>query len=288
MVDKHYVNSTEWELVDMWRNVSRSEYDDNEWYSLIKFTFTFHRKPSYFVTTMILPCIILISIVAFSYFLPPGSGERMGVIITVLLAFAVFLEIVSSSLPQNSNSTSITSLYILASMSECAFSFLVTCIVIRLLHKGTKSSPPAPPPQWLRKYVRRRQISEKRQHHAHVYVQSHTAEDVEMQDDRVSPNIKYRGRRWLIEKTAAFAGPRHLEWKSPSTLLTSLQLEELCSINSQLKSITRRLKEAEGVDEVEMEWQGVAHLLDTFSFWGFIFTTGLIHGLLFLGYHKFY
>ena len=255
----------------------QSNYYGDEVYSEIKFTFTFLRKPSYFVMTLKVPCTILISIVAFSYFLPPGSGERMGVIITVLLAFAVFLEIVSSSLPQNSNSTSITSLYILASMSECALSFLVTCIVIRLLHKGEKNDL-SPPPQWLRKYIKRNKHKKN-----HVYIQPHTLHEVEMQEEcvplRYNDNIKRR-TGWLIAESS--------EWKRPSAIFTSLQLKELYSINSQLKTITKKMKEKDGESQMEMEWKQIANMVDKLSFWGFIFIIILIHCLLFLGYKRYY
>ena len=51
------------------------------------------RKPLYYVNSIIAPCIIQMVIILFTFFLPPESGERIGVVITVLLVFAVYLEV---------------------------------------------------------------------------------------------------------------------------------------------------------------------------------------------------
>ena len=67
-------------------------YDSNS-YSDIKFVYNFARKPSYCVITAILPCVMIMIIVLSSYLLPPNCGERIGVLITAILAFTVFLQV---------------------------------------------------------------------------------------------------------------------------------------------------------------------------------------------------
>ncbi|XP_069131626.1 neuronal acetylcholine receptor subunit alpha-3-like [Argopecten irradians] len=60
------------------------------------------RLPEYVVINMILPVCFLCVINIFVFFLPVESGERIGFSITLLLSVAVFMTILSDSLPQSS------------------------------------------------------------------------------------------------------------------------------------------------------------------------------------------
>ena len=44
----------------------------------VEFAFTLQRKPLYYVHNLIVPCIIQMIIILFTFFLPPESGERIG------------------------------------------------------------------------------------------------------------------------------------------------------------------------------------------------------------------
>ena len=76
----------------MSKSVINTGYDSNS-YSDIIFVYNFARKPSYCVITAILPCVMIMIIVLSSYLLPPNCGERIGVLITAILAFTVFLQV---------------------------------------------------------------------------------------------------------------------------------------------------------------------------------------------------
>lgn len=151
MKDKYYVHSTEWDLVRMRKTIVRSPYDTDR-YSEIVFEYLFARKSSYCVITAILPCFMLMSIVLSSYLLPPNCGERIGVLITAILAFTVFLQVVNSSLPRNSDSIPTLKLFYLITMAECSLCFLATCIAIRLLNKRVENTIPNLP-RWMTRYI---------------------------------------------------------------------------------------------------------------------------------------
>ena len=74
-----------------------------------------------------------------------------GVVVTILLAFAVFLDVLRGSLPHNS--TSILSWYVLLIMLQVSLSFLGTCAVITLRQKGNNDKTLKPPPKWVMKDV---------------------------------------------------------------------------------------------------------------------------------------
>eukprot|EP00112_Aurelia_sp_Birch-Aquarium-sp1_P026629 Seg957.4 transcript_id=Seg957.4/GoldUCD/mRNA.D3Y31 product="Neuronal acetylcholine receptor subunit alpha-3" protein_id=Seg957.4/GoldUCD/D3Y31 len=72
-------------------------------FSLIEFTLTMVRMPTYYVLYLVLPCLCL-SLVSLSvFFIPPETGERIGYSITVVLAMSVYLLVISEKLPEKSD-----------------------------------------------------------------------------------------------------------------------------------------------------------------------------------------
>ncbi|XP_060068264.1 acetylcholine receptor subunit beta-type lev-1-like [Ylistrum balloti] len=92
-----YTENSIWNLVSTdQRSLQRPDW-------IILMTIMFERKALFFVLNFILPTIFMCFINLFVFALPAESGERVGFSITVLLAIAVFLSIVSSNLPQTSS-----------------------------------------------------------------------------------------------------------------------------------------------------------------------------------------
>ena len=152
MLAKYFVNSTEWELSETKKEIVSSSYDTDTYIEIV-FIYLFSRKPSYCIITAILPCVMLMLIALFSYLLPPHNGERIGVLITSLLAFTVFLVEVNASLPRNSDSIPIIKVFYMVTMGECVLCFLATCLAIRLLDKGNKKKLPFRIPIWVKRYL---------------------------------------------------------------------------------------------------------------------------------------
>merc|ERR1712072_944442 len=125
------INSSEWEILSTARERRSIKYAccPNNFVD-IKYTINLQRKPLYYVYSVITPCIIQMVIILFTFFLPPDSGERIGVVITVLLVFAVYLEVLSGFLPKTSTATPALSTFYLTAMAESAASLIATCIVL--------------------------------------------------------------------------------------------------------------------------------------------------------------
>lgn len=71
----------------------------------VNFNLTFKRRPTFQVMNTIVPMILLASLSCFVFQLPPDSGEKMGYSLTTLLAFAVYLTLVSANIPTTSINT---------------------------------------------------------------------------------------------------------------------------------------------------------------------------------------
>ena len=111
-------------------------------YLKAKFMFRLERKPQYIIVTIVLPILFLCLLNVLVFLLPSESGERISYSMTVLLAIAVFMTIVSDTLPKTSEPLPLIS-YLL--MSCLILSALITCVAIislRLFHKRKDASIP--------------------------------------------------------------------------------------------------------------------------------------------------
>ena len=106
-------------------------------------TFTVHikRKVQYYVFNLIIPSTILVFFILVGFCLPPDSGERIALNITVLLSLTVFLNIASNTLPSTSDSIPLLGYYYLILMIEVCLAIVATCAVLRYTYCGSKRMP---------------------------------------------------------------------------------------------------------------------------------------------------
>lgn len=105
-----------WTLVDT-ATVYREEFN----YATARFVFYITRKPEYFIFTLICPCILFSVLMFLVFLLPPESGEKVSLQITVLLSFAVFQVVVTNSMPHTSDIIPVMGKCSVA--SACTFSY---------------------------------------------------------------------------------------------------------------------------------------------------------------------
>ena len=106
-------------------------------YDLPTVSLTVVRRPTYYIINVLIPCLMLCVLVLCNFFLPPDSGEKVSLGITVLLAFTVFQLLIAELIPTSAVGTPIlgTSLLyrtavgtpILGTSAVSAFSAVVRC-----------------------------------------------------------------------------------------------------------------------------------------------------------------
>ena len=74
-------------------------------YPDIAFSIHLTRKPSYYITNIIVPSLIITVLVVLGFILPVSSGEKVSLEITVMLAMSVFQLLVADHLPPSADST---------------------------------------------------------------------------------------------------------------------------------------------------------------------------------------
>ncbi|XP_066292648.1 neuronal acetylcholine receptor subunit alpha-3-like [Branchiostoma lanceolatum] len=143
-----YTNSEEWILrgAPMERKVAYYSCCPEPYVSIL-FTLQLERRSFFYIFNMVLPCIILIVLNVFGFYIPPDSGERLGFFMTILLALVVFLQVLSGSLPATSTTTPQLGQFFAATIALVGFSCLASIVVIRL---SCNSPPSRPLPRWIR------------------------------------------------------------------------------------------------------------------------------------------
>ena len=148
-----YVKSAEWDLI------KASKERDVQFYKCCSVPFTdvtivlvIRRKPLFYAFNLITPCMIMLSMILLGFFLPPESGERITLSITVLLAMAVFLQLVAETLPRNSETIPLLGKFYITIMTEVSLSLMSTCWVLNVHHKNSGGSIVRIPP-WIKLFV---------------------------------------------------------------------------------------------------------------------------------------
>lgn len=77
----------------------------------IKFYMKLQRKPEYFLFNIVGPTILLSFMSVVVFILPAHAEEKMGLSVTILLAFTVFMLTISTALPPSSDEISLLGRY---------------------------------------------------------------------------------------------------------------------------------------------------------------------------------
>ena len=88
----NYIKNGEWHLVRL--NVTRKTTIYScceEPYPEVYYKLIIRRRPLFYVFNMVFPCLLITLVAFLSFYLPPGSGEKVNIGITTLLSITVFL-----------------------------------------------------------------------------------------------------------------------------------------------------------------------------------------------------
>ncbi|XP_078483390.1 neuronal acetylcholine receptor subunit alpha-9-like [Ciona intestinalis] len=104
---------------------------DNHW-SELKFTLKFRRNSSLYMQSMLFPAILLTTVSLLGFYLPPDSGERIGLQITIMLTFMVFLLTVGDMFPASTGPY--LGVYFVLCMALLGINIIMTVLVLHIHH----------------------------------------------------------------------------------------------------------------------------------------------------------
>ncbi|XP_001641798.2 neuronal acetylcholine receptor subunit alpha-7 isoform X2 [Nematostella vectensis] len=105
------------------------------------------RRYYYYLVNLVVPCSLIGVMVLLIFVLPPESGERIGLGITVLMAMAIFQELTSEKLPVESDHTPLLAQYYSGAIAEIGLALFATSIIINCHYRKTRM------PFWIQKIV---------------------------------------------------------------------------------------------------------------------------------------
>lgn len=115
-----YSENGEWVLVSASGEQVQDKSRGGQSFSNLSFSITLRRRPMFHALNTILPVVLMAFLIPMVYRLPVDSGEKIGYSLTVLLAYAVYLTLISDNIP----STSVSVCYLSKSFSNKCNSFL--------------------------------------------------------------------------------------------------------------------------------------------------------------------
>ncbi|XP_063184322.1 neuronal acetylcholine receptor subunit alpha-10-like [Chroicocephalus ridibundus] len=142
-----FVENVEWEALGMpaTRNVitygcCSEPYPD--------VTYTLLLRASFYIFSLLLPCIMVSFLAPLGFYLPADSGEKVSLGVTVLLALTVFQLLVVES-TQPSESVPFIGKYYIATMTMITASTALTIFIMNVHHCGPGPRPVPPWARWL-------------------------------------------------------------------------------------------------------------------------------------------
>ncbi|XP_033745075.1 acetylcholine receptor subunit alpha-like [Pecten maximus] len=117
-------------------------------FDMAHFYITLERRHMNFLVSVVMPVIMLALVNPFVFILPFNSGERASYSITVLLAFTVYMTVVSDRMPASSQPMSYISYYLLSLVGISVTIVTVNIFQIRIYSKNDDDEPV---PEWIKK-----------------------------------------------------------------------------------------------------------------------------------------
>ncbi|CAF3490687.1 unnamed protein product [Adineta steineri] len=147
----NYVPNGEWDLLDTSYQVNIVRYPCcPEPFPDITFFVRIRRRILYYLYSVVFPCVMLSVLTLLVFCLPPESGEKIALGITVLLAFSVFMLAIAESMPETSEYIPLIGLYLTTVMSVTSISVMMTVLVLNLHYRGPKKNEV---PFWLQQLL---------------------------------------------------------------------------------------------------------------------------------------
>jgi hypothetical protein len=131
------IKGDEYQKHSIWEIVTTSQsHDLSGQNAVIIYSLHLKRKPSHFLRNIILPILFLGILNILVFVIPADAGEKMSYSITVALGFMVFLTIISSELPANSDTSPYIGTYLQIQIIMGGVALIVSSLQLRLRHRN--------------------------------------------------------------------------------------------------------------------------------------------------------
>jgi hypothetical protein len=131
----------EWELLHSYTEITDERISDfgEVDYSLVRFTLILKRNHLYYVIKIVLPFTLVSLVTLFTFLLPPQTGEKLTLNVTILLSLVIYLQLLSEYIPKSDDETPILTLFCNANFFLVFLSCIMTVYVLYLYHRPSTS-----------------------------------------------------------------------------------------------------------------------------------------------------
>ncbi|CAF3600208.1 unnamed protein product [Rotaria sordida] len=119
-------------------------------YPFILFTIRIRRRTLYYVVNVVVPCVLISFMTVLGFLLPPDSGEKLTLQITILLSIVMFSLLIAGIIPASSTALPTIVMYFTTVMCICSMSVFATVMVLVLHHRNAKNHTM---PMWIHLYI---------------------------------------------------------------------------------------------------------------------------------------
>ncbi|XP_077996027.1 neuronal acetylcholine receptor subunit beta-4-like [Glandiceps talaboti] len=293
-----YWENGEWEIVEapVERHAIRYPCCE-EVYVDLTFTLILHRKPLFYIVTLVLPCFLISILTVFVFYIPSDSGEKITLCISVLLALIVFLLLVSEIIPPTSKTIPLIGKYLLFTMILVSVSIVITVIVLNIHHRTASTHTM---PSWVRVlfieclpgilYMQRPgKVSRTKGVLREIFIKPRPVNITGCCEPLIIPRTTTNGvvghqpipvlLAKMSQEKITPSLREEIEWRekrtkddreeikdSENSLLPEVLLEAVGNINF----IVNHLKQQDEEDEVSNDWKFVAMVIDRIFLWIFV------------------
>ncbi|XP_031337745.1 neuronal acetylcholine receptor subunit alpha-7 isoform X5 [Photinus pyralis] len=276
-----FITNGEWYLIGMPGKKNTIVYQCcPEPYVDVTFTIQIRRRTLYYFFNLIVPCVLISSMALLGFTLPPDSGEKLTLGVTILLSLTVFLNLVAETLPQVSDAIPLLGTYFNCIMFMVASSVVLTVVVLNYHHRTADIHEM---PQWIKsvflqwlpwilgmsrpgkKITRKTILMNSRMKELELKERSSKsllANVLDIDDD--FRNVSGGGNSASVTTSLGAGFMRHPTTIEEASIPTSGTQRDLQLILRELQFITARMRKADEEAEVISDWKFAAMVVDRF------------------------
>jgi len=277
-----YVTNGEWDLLGVPATRNEVIYECcPEPYLDITFIIKIRRRTIYYFFNLIVPCVLIASMAVLGFTLPPDSGEKLSLGVTVLLSLTVFQDSVSATMPITSLQIPLLGTYFNCIMFMVASSVVTTIMILNYHHRLADTHEM---PSWVRtiflqwipwvlrmarpgeKITRKTIMMQNKMKELDLKEKSSKsllANVLDMDDDFV-PSSSLPTHPPTHQKNGGFirsSGSTEKDESTASSFPTGVP-RELSLILKEIKVITDKIRDDEESASIEGDWKFAAMVLD--------------------------
>lgn len=145
---ENFVENTEWDLIEVYLTRLVKVYPCcKEPYPSITVHIRIRRRALFYLFNLVIPCGVIALLASLSFFLPSNNGERISLVVTVLLSLTVYMLIVSETMPPTSEVVPLIGKFFISTMVLIALTLIAVCITLNCYEQERRMST------WLREIL---------------------------------------------------------------------------------------------------------------------------------------